>query len=865
MALHAICPNCQSGFTLPDEVAGKKVRCKSCQVIFAVHATPDNTLDELEVADPEEAVQVLEGVEEVGAVEEVEEVPEIEAVEEVAEVEEVEAVEPVPRRKVGAQAARPTVEEVEEVEEAPARPMVRSGLQKGQPALSVPKNGLSKNKTDPNGRRALRSPVHQADDDSPAIAARPPRSHMPLILGSLLGGLVILVGGGIVLAVILRGSSDSTNAVANAPPPAVIIQAPPAPPLPPQVVIPVLPAPQQPSPGGNTGGDPRPGKITQDSKEAVKQATVYIRVTMADGSKASGSGFFGCAESPNLILTNAHVVGMLSPDSLRPQKVEVVINGGQPDEDEGQAQVLGVDRSSDLAVLELYPTTKKGKALPSPILVKSADKLTELDEVYVFGYPLGERLGKEITIRNSTVSSLRKVTGTNILDKIQVNGGMDPGNSGGPVVDASGGVVGVAVSGIQGRMINFAIPGDRVHTILNGRISEFGTGQPFFTSDQKIGIPVTVVLLDPRNLVKDVSLDVWTGDAGKPRGPSKTAPEKVQGDSNHARFPLTVNGRERKGELVLPPLPDGKVYWVQPAFTNGAGETHWVAANVYKVSSQPVERKPADLVFKPAQGQRRELLLTNTVSFKLGDDEDSLVGKSVTKAWFDAKVESYTQQGALATLSYLKAEKTNFHKVADKGNPDDFKPFPSKLLEDVRSTLNKVRAKLVYDGTCNLTKSILDPTSLAGFPREGAKSVQDFHKPLSEALNSVAVPLPNKTGVAPQDSWKATRTVPIETPDKLMVATYNLTYTYLGQRERDNRTEAVISIAGDLQQIDGKNVKVGGSMSGTALVDLGTGEVIMARTNTVMEQQVTLRSPEGPLTMNARISTETRAEYGKPR
>jgi len=38
------------------------------------------------------------------------------------------------------------------------------------------------------------------------------------------------------------------------------------------------------------------------------------------------------------------------------------------------------------------------------------------------------------------------------------------------------------------------------------------------------------------------------GDPGKPRGPSKAAPEKVQGDSNHARFPLTVNGRERKGD-----------------------------------------------------------------------------------------------------------------------------------------------------------------------------------------------------------------------------------------------------------------------------------------------------------------------------
>jgi hypothetical protein len=63
--------------------------------------------------------------------------------------------------------------------------------------------------------------------------------------------------------------------------------------------------------------------------DRVKNATVFLRVTSADGSKGSGSGFFGCPEAPNIILTNAHVVGMLSPDSGRPLAIEVFVHSGE--------------------------------------------------------------------------------------------------------------------------------------------------------------------------------------------------------------------------------------------------------------------------------------------------------------------------------------------------------------------------------------------------------------------------------------------------------------------------------------------------------------------------------------------------------
>jgi predicted Zn finger-like uncharacterized protein len=824
MALHAVCPNCQSGFTLPDSVGGKKVRCKHCQVIFAVQVSDENRLDELEEADPQDAIPDVEAVEEIEPVE---------------ELEEVEAVAPAPPKRSAA------------------------GMTK-QPSPQAPTRN---NPGAPTAIKALR-PAAKAgpvapDEDYPRAAAPQPRpNHMPLIIGAALVGLVILVGGAIGLAFILKGSPDP-GPVAGAPPaPPVVIM--PAAPPPAPVVIPVQPAPQPPPPSGGNPNDK--GKLSQDNKEKVKQATVYLRVTMPDGSKASGSGFFGCAEAPNLILTNAHVVGMLSPDSTRPQKIEVFVNSGQPEEDEGQAAVLGVDRSSDLAVLELFTPTKKNKPLPLPINVRNAEKLTELDEVYIFGFPLGEKLGKEITVRPSSVSSLRKIAGTNILEKIQVNGGMDPGNSGGPVVDSTGKVVGVAVSGIQGRMINFAIPGERVHTILNGRIAEMGTGQPYFTADKQIGVPITVVLLDPRNLVKEVALEVWAGTPGTARGPSTKPPDAVAGDTARQRFSLNGNGNERKGEVVLPSLPDGKVYWMQPVFTNGAGQKQWVAANEYKVTSwEPVERRPADLVYRPRVGVHQNLILTHDLHFKVGDDEDSLVGKSKTKVAFDSTVASFTVQGVDVALTYLDAEKTNFIKVADKGK-DEFKPFPSETFNKVGGSYKKMRVHQPLDQTGNLKgKWILDPKSIPpGTTPQAVEMLQSFHRPIAEALNSVGVSLPNKNGIAPNDSWKAVRNFPLETPDKLSIATFNMTYTYVGQRKRDGRDEAVISIAGDLQSIDGKQEKVAANMNGTALVGLLSGEIITCRTTMVMEQQVTIKTPDGTLNIKGRITADTRAEYSKP-
>src|SRR5579872_1917742 len=77
-----------------------------------------------------------------------------------------------------------------------------------------------------------------------------------------------------------------------------------------------------PAPAGDGGLDPAVLK-------KVKAATVHLEVTLPNGDTVEGSGFF--TDEPGVVLTNAHVLGMLDADSRPPVKVTVTVNSGEAD------------------------------------------------------------------------------------------------------------------------------------------------------------------------------------------------------------------------------------------------------------------------------------------------------------------------------------------------------------------------------------------------------------------------------------------------------------------------------------------------------------------------------------------------------
>ena len=140
-------------------------------------------------------------------------------------------------------------------------------------------------------------------------------------------------------------------------------------------------------------------------------------------SASSGSGF--AVSSNGHVITNHHVIEGC-------QKVQIHHNGKSI-----PATVVTSDPQNDLALL-------KGNFRPSTVLPLSTDSPELLQDVYVAGYPFGRRISTGVKVTKGIISSLTGIG--NNFSNIQIDAALQPGNSGGPILDDRGNVVGVAVA-----------------------------------------------------------------------------------------------------------------------------------------------------------------------------------------------------------------------------------------------------------------------------------------------------------------------------------------------------------------------------------------------------------------------------------
>ena len=138
---------------------------------------------------------------------------------------------------------------------------------------------------------------------------------------------------------------------------------------------------------------------------------------------SSGSGF--AITSDGYIITNYHVIEGCN-------NVEII--------DKGQtipATVISFDISNDLALL-------KSDFKPLHSFPLSRKNPYTLMEIYVAGYPFGYDISTPVKITRGIISSLAGIG--NNFSRVQIDAAIQPGNSGGPIINDKGNVVGVAVS-----------------------------------------------------------------------------------------------------------------------------------------------------------------------------------------------------------------------------------------------------------------------------------------------------------------------------------------------------------------------------------------------------------------------------------
>jgi len=141
-------------------------------------------------------------------------------------------------------------------------------------------------------------------------------------------------------------------------------------------------------------------------------------------AQASGSGFV--ISSDGYIVTNHHVI----EDAA---KITVLFSDGR----QLQAELRGADPSTDIAVLKIYDNNLK------TLSFADSDKLQAGQIAVAIGNPLGLQYSVTAGVVSALGRTLRAKNGRLIDDVIQTDAALNPGNSGGPLVNSSGYVIGV--------------------------------------------------------------------------------------------------------------------------------------------------------------------------------------------------------------------------------------------------------------------------------------------------------------------------------------------------------------------------------------------------------------------------------------
>jgi len=161
----------------------------------------------------------------------------------------------------------------------------------------------------------------------------------------------------------------------------------------------------------------------------------------------TGTGFF---INPKNILTNYHVVKQCNQITVKNIYLDAIV-----------AKVKVIDKPNDLAVL------KVDKSVDNYLTFRQ-NRLEIGEDIITLGYPLGSYLGENAKLTKGIVSSLNGIL--NDTTKLQFTAPVQHGNSGGPLLDTSGNVVGVIYGGLKNNIaqnVNLAIKNSVAKMLLN--------------------------------------------------------------------------------------------------------------------------------------------------------------------------------------------------------------------------------------------------------------------------------------------------------------------------------------------------------------------------------------------------------------
>ncbi len=232
-------------------------------------------------------------------------------------------------------------------------------------------------------------------------------------------------------------------------------------------------------------------RVTKKVSDAVVQIKVKHTVPKRRrGAKPSqygtGSGFI--ISSDGFIVTNSHVVNGAA-------KIDVTLQDGRL----FKATLIGLDPATDIAVLQIHADNL------STVEFGNSDNLQAGQLAVAIGNPLGFQYTVTAGVVSALGRTLRSESGRLIDDVIQTDAALNPGNSGGPLVDSNGKVIGVNTAVIlSAQGLCFAVAANLAKYVVGKLILEGKVRRGF------IGISGQFVRLH-QNIVKHLQLKVKSG------------------------------------------------------------------------------------------------------------------------------------------------------------------------------------------------------------------------------------------------------------------------------------------------------------------------------------------------------------------
>jgi S1-C subfamily serine protease len=225
-------------------------------------------------------------------------------------------------------------------------------------------------------------------------------------------------------------------------------------------------------------------KLVWTNPKATDPESRYIKLypTTSQGTSnvsSSGTGF--ALSSEGFIVTNYHVINAANEITVRGINSDFSVSY--------KAAVIASDKNNDLAILKIDDVAFKNLDHPPYTFSNSVSLVGE--SIYCLGYPLRSTMGDEVKLTNGIISSKTGFQGD--ITSYQISAPVQPGNSGGPLLNSNGEIVGiVSAKHTQAENASYAVKISYLKSLLS-------------VVDDEISIPKTNKL-NSLNLSQQVEL-----------------------------------------------------------------------------------------------------------------------------------------------------------------------------------------------------------------------------------------------------------------------------------------------------------------------------------------------------------------------